>query len=238
MLSLPEPGEVRRRIDAIPDGEIRIPRPSRLWPDGEWVVLGKTLRGLDRMALLGGFRISELVAKPTRGSGNTSDTLEVTTDTHHATGEEALIIRVYALKKQAPVQREIGIPLNPRYEPWAEKVLRDWEDSGGVNPYQVDRVHAWAANRLVFDGIGYKVAPQRATQTPEHLKPGGNHILRHERAAELRRAQLSVEERVAYFAWSAQTAGLNSMLATYDRIPWFDIFPKLLRPVKEAARVG
>jgi hypothetical protein len=45
--------------------------------------------------------------------------------------------------------------------------------------------------------------------------------------------QLSPEERVSFFKWSARGVGLNPMLFTYSQPEWFEYFPKLLKHIKE-----
>jgi len=216
-LKLATPKDARLAVDAIP-GKLEIP--------GAWggKVDGFRLQVLDRLAILGGFRVSELVTVRTSNkSDNTSGSLSLSVDTEYQTGEEVLLIRVNALKKKGETfTREIGIPLNSDYEPWSKPVLKAWEYFGG-NPFNISRQIAWAANRIVFDGLGYRVKKQ-----PE-LKNAGNHFMRHIRAEELRHFQLTPEERMSFFGWSPGFIGLSTMIYTYDSVDWFQYFPKLLK---------
>jgi hypothetical protein len=221
-LRLATPSEVRTRIDAIHE-DIRIPHPSDKFPNGEIVVPWETIQVTDRLALLGGFRISEIVTKRNRGKGNTSDTLSLEETEHKATGEKTLLIRVNALKKKDPVTREIGIPLDPRHEPWAEPVWDTWNNNDKKNPCNLSRQQAWAANRAIFNGLGYKVKGR------DDLKPGSDHLLRHIRVTELRQMQLTREERTAFFSWSAMNLGGAVVMDDYDKPEWFEWFPKLLK---------
>ena len=221
VLHLASPSEVRAAVDAVHE-DIRIPHPSEKFPKGEIVVPWRIITTVDRLALLGGFRISEIVTKRNKDEGNTSDTLSLEETEHKATGEKVLLIKVYALKKKNPVQREIGLPLDQRHEPWSSMVKYQWDKAGG-NPCNISRQTAWVANRVIFKGLGYKIWNR------EDPKPGSNHFLRHIRAQELRELQLSPEERVSFFKWSARGVGLNPMLFTYSQPEWFEYFPKLLK---------
>ena len=246
--------EVREAINSI-HKDIRIPHPSEKFPKGEIVVPWLTLATLDRVLFLGGFRISEVCTKPTKeDSGNTSDTLSLEVVTHHNTGEEALLFKVNTLKKKITVTREFALPLNQRHEPWTSMIYYQWSKNEG-NPCALDRKTAWAANRLVFEGLQYKIKARaiylkdesgknlkdengRSTierEVKEHYHPGADHLLRHARAEELRHLQLTIEERVSFFKWSSQGFGLNPMLGTYSEPEWFDYFPKFLKYSREAS---
>jgi hypothetical protein len=241
------PTEVRATINRI-SKDIRIPHPSAKFPNGEIVVKWETLATVDSLALLGGFRISEIVTKYWEKEGNTSRTLNLETTTHRGTGEEVLFIKVYALKKKSPVERQIGIPLNRKHEPLAEFVWYQWDKHKG-NPCNISRQVAWAANRIIFKGLQYRIAPRTIFirdkkgkflldhTIPEHSKYGANHFLRHIRAQELREMQLTPEERVSFFQWSSRGVGLNPMLSTYSQPEWFEYFPKLLKVEKIDASI-
>jgi len=248
VLHLASPAEVRARVDAVHE-DIRIPHPSAKFPRGEIVVPWKTITTVDRLALLGGFRISEIVTKFSGEKGNTSNTLSIDDNViHRDTKQKVLLIRVNTLKKKAPVQREIGIPLSQEHEPWASMVAYQWRNAGG-NPCNISRQVAWAANRIIFKGLGYKVRSwirykrnekQRIQRDangkkiiieiiPEHIKQGSDHFLRHIRTTELRQMQFTPEERANFYKWSPITFGGNPLLETYDNIEWFEMFPKLLK---------
>ena len=241
--------EARDRIESIRE-DIRIPHPSLKFPKGEIVVPWRTIATVDRIALLGGFRVSEVVSKYPRSKrgGNTSDTMTITVTEHNNTGEEVLMIKVTTLKKRSKVTRDVGVPLSSQHEPLAKFILNEWERSGG-KPCNIDRYQAWRANREIFRGLSYKVRPQViyehdelgkivkdergrskiAREIPEHMKQATDHFLRHIRANELRELQLTAEERVSFFKWSAGGVGMNPMLFTYSMPDWFTYFPKLLK---------
>jgi len=224
MLRVPTAAEVRARIEAIRDEEYTIPSPSAKFPDGVRRIDGSVVKITSKLALIGGFRISEICRKysPRSKGANTSNTLRIWVDEHRDTGEEALRIQVATLKKNYPILRDIGVPLDPYHEPFSRPILEAWEKSGG-NPCDVSRQDAWYVNREAFDGFGYRVSRKL------ELKPAGNHFLRHMRAIELKDMQVSAEDRVSFFKWSAGSVGLNQMIMTYSESDWFDYFPRLLK---------
>lgn len=221
---VPETKEVRERINGISDDDYLIPSPSAKFPNGVRRISGKAVKVTSKLALIGGFRISEVCSKYSKNSesGNSSDTLKVFVDEHKATGEEVLRVQVEALKKKKPVIRDIGLPLDRKHEPFSKDVLDAWEEEND-NPCKVNRQEAWYVNRSVFYGLGYRVEGRNT------LKPGGNHFLRHMRAIELRELQLTPEERVSFFKWSSRGVGINPMIMTYSQPDWFEYFPKLLK---------
>lgn len=223
-LSIPSVSLVRERIKAMTDADYLVPSPSEKFPDGVRRIDGEAVRVTLKLALIGGFRISEVCTKyPTLGkSQNTSDSLRVFVDTHKATGEEVLRVQVQALKKKEYVLRDLGLPLGKTHEPFSSDILRAYERVGG-NPCMVNRQEAWYVARMIFDGFGYRVNKRK------DLKPAGNHFLRHMRAVELREMQLSPEERVSFFKWSSGGVGINPMIMVYSEPDWFEYFPKLLR---------
>lgn len=247
-LRIATPAEVRSAIDSIPSGDFFIPHPTKATPNRIDKVNGDVLKVTDMLALVGGFRIDEIAAKTYGKDKSTANTLKLETVTHHNTGQEALLIHVDALKKKAPETREIGIPLDPHSEPYSKQILDAWEKSSG-NPCEIDRRTAWAANRIVFAGLGYKVKGRVTylkdedgklirdaedkkiieTTTREHPKPGSDHFLRHIRVRELRQLQFTRDERIAFFRWSTTGFGGEAMLDTYDPVDWFEWFPKLLK---------
>jgi len=223
-LRIPSTLEVRERIDAIREEDYIIPSPSEKFPDGVRRINGADVKITSKLALIGGFRISEIATKYSNNaeSGNSSNTLKIWVEEHRDTGEEALRIQVVTLKKNYPILRDIGIPLDPYHESFSRDILKAWEQANG-NPCKVSRQDAWYVNRIAFDGYGYKVNRKL------ELKPAGNHFLRHMRAIELKQMQVGAEDRVSFFKWSAGSAGLNQMIMTYSESDWFDYFPRLLR---------
>lgn len=217
-LKIATPRDIRQTIDSLHE-DIRFPCPTPKYPHGEKVVKWETLQTTDRLGYLGGFRISELVTRY-HGEGNTSSTLEMEITEHFNTKEEVLIIRVNALKKKKEIVREIGLPLSEEYEPWSKPVWEAYEKNDYQNPCYLNRKYAWGGNRVLFDGLGYRVEGR------QELKAGSDHILRHVRSTELRQLQLTPEERVSFFRW-ANTK--NPLLSTYDPIEWFEYFPKFLQ---------
>lgn len=156
-LKVASPSDVRARIDAIRE-DIIIPKPSAKFPNGRAIVKADIIKAVDMIALVGGFRIDEVVTKHSEADANTSETLTVEATTHQRSREEALVFKVAALKKRAPEYREFGVPLNPYYEPLAKPILAAWEKAAG-NPCSVNRQNAWEANKQIYAGLGYTIEP-------------------------------------------------------------------------------
>jgi hypothetical protein len=239
--------QLRSRITGIKE-DIVIPYPSIKFPKGVIRVEASTLMAADMLAYAGGFRMDEICGKA-YGNANTSHTLTIEADTHRATDEPALVIRVNALKKKKPTLREIGIPLDPHHEPFAQTILDAW-NANGKKPFPIDRYTAYRANRIVFAGLEYRVKPRILYQrgedmklirdkagkkvleriVPEHNKDITNHGMRHVRTTELRnRFQLTREERTAFYRWSTMNLEGAAVMDEYDQPEWFEYFPKLLK---------
>ncbi len=249
MLRLVDPPELRRIVDAIPDTTLTIPNPSPKNLNGKIYIEGRELRELDYLLLEGGFRISE-VAQPSGQGSNTSHSLKVFAETHHDTGEEALRIQVYALKKKLPILRDVARPLNPKYDPWTKPILDHWERDGSP---KLNRFNAARANRHILAGIGYTVKGRiiyrrdpkgkllkngdgkKTVETivPQHPKQGADHVFRHACTKELKKLQLNGTERRVFFRWSAQADGAAATEDNYDpeELEWYEYFHKMLRPI-------
>lgn len=245
-LRISTPEELRYCITTITQ-DITIPHTSLKFPKGIIRVKASTLRSLDMLAYIGGFRIDEICGKA-YGNANTSHTLTLTKDTHRATREPILLIRVNALKKKVPTLREIGIPLSPQHEPFAQPLLDAW-NANGCKPFSIDRYTAYRANRIAFADLEYRIRPRIVYKrdnnrnlvrnkdgkkvmeriVPEHSQGVANHGMRHIRTNELRnRFQLTREERTAFYRWSTINLGGAAVMDEYDQPEWFEYFPKLL----------
>ena len=246
------PLELRRRIAAIPSGEIEVPDQSPRFPNGVCRVDGDTLRHADMLLLIGGLRINEAATKTRRGHANTSHTLRMEATEHKDSGEEALLISCDALKKRVPETREFAVPLKPRHEPFAEPILEAWNDAGKKNYCSLSEHQAYLANRQIFSGLAYRIEQQVIYQKDEmghvlrdpdnrrplilrviepHPKQQSNHGLRHWRLEELEAAQLQDREITSYFKWSSMTMGINPMRTRYGAAKWHTYFAKLLKKV-------
>jgi hypothetical protein len=251
-LHIASPTEVRNRIDSMPGGLIWAPAPIKANPERTVKINLDILKVVNMICLVGGFRISEVVAIDYSGYGNTSDTLRVEVTEHRSTGEEAILITVNALKKKAPEVRELGIPLDSYSEPYAKPILEAW-NKAGENPCYIDRTRAYLGNSLIFSGLGYKIKSRveysrgedhklrrdefgrkiRSRVVDAHQKSFSDHGMRHIRAEELRRVfQFTREERVSFFSWSTLMLGDAPVMDDYSRMEWIEWFPKLLKMKK------
>ena len=241
------PELIRSRIDGIPSGIIEVPDPSPKFPNGVLRVDGDTLRTLDMLLVVSGARISEAAANPSGARRNVSASLSLEEDT--LDDEPVLLIKRTPLKKKSAPTLEIGVPLNPEYEPFSRPVLDAWRRVRG-NPCNLTASQALAANHLIFTGIGYRIRPRVIYErsengkpirdaagrkvikrvVAEHMKPAANHVIRHIRATELRRRfKLTREERTAFFNWSTMNLGGSAMQDDYDQVEWIEWFSKLCK---------
>jgi len=227
----PTPNEVRQRIEKMPN-EIYL--QSQTWP---LKIDGVKLRSLDQYLLLSASRISEAITtqRPCEREGtektksvlNTGMELILRLDSYE--GEEVAIWDLKTLKRKDHVIRSVALPLNPKYEPWTKQLVEDWGPNHDINPWNISRQHAWAANRLWFKGMYYNVKGGMG----ESWKGLGNHGLRHIRIKELIQtyglSPLEIQRFVGWTAGSLKGLGVNPMMDTYFSLYWRDYFPKLLK---------
>lgn len=233
---------VRKAIEMIPD-KVTLMNESGLF---SVEIDGNLLKSLDKFLLLSAGRISEVVTKqrpcesmdivrinrkgeemePAPKLLNTGLNLSVTVNSYQ--GEEVAVFEIKTLKRKDHVVRSIALPMSSKYEPWTKQIVDEWASFGNENPWDISRQQAWGANRIVFDGLEYKVG--------SNLKPLANHGLRHIRIKELIQyynfTPLEVQRYVGWTAGSLSGFGVNPLMDTYFSLVWYDYFPKLLKERK------
>lgn len=146
-------------------------------------------------------------------------------------GEDVFLLKMPVLKRKAKVTKKkedkvyklIGLPVEPKYEPWTLKLM-SWVRKYGTLNFDISRMTGW---RIVKRWLG-KLDPDVHT-----------HSLRHYRITHLiTEYNFDPFDLTAYAGWSFKTgmgkAGMGSVsgqLDVYAHLAWRKYFGKLLRPL-------
>jgi hypothetical protein len=161
--------------------------------------------------------------------------------------EEVAVFKV-ATEKRGGLIREIGLPLNPKYDPWVKQAY-DYLSKKPLNGFQYTRQEMWATAKIAFKGLTYKIHPYKRAiiengqyqynekeklikvQVKEKSKPFTDHGIRHLRNLHLRKFHgFTPEERAGYGGWTlATTTGTSAAQDAYEESPWRFYFPKMLK---------
>jgi hypothetical protein len=161
--------------------------------------------------------------------------------------EEVAVFKV-ATEKRGGYTREIGLPLNPKYDPWVKQVY-EYLSQKRQRGYQYTRQQMWVTAKEVFTGLKYTIHPYKRAvmengeyqydekdkllkiQVKERKKAFTDQAIRHLRNLELKKFYgLTAEERAGYGGWTLATvAGTSAAQDRYEEAPWRIYFPKLLK---------
>lgn len=161
--------------------------------------------------------------------------------------EEVAVFKV-STEKRGGLTREIGLPLNPKYDPWIKQVY-DYLHNKKINGFQYTRQEMWNTAKIAFEGLTYKIHPYKRAiiengkyqyddkdkllkrQISEKTKPFTDHAIRHLRNFELKKFYgLTPEERAGYGGWTLATVnGTSAAQDRYEEAPWRIYFPKMLK---------
>ena len=162
--------------------------------------------------------------------------------------EEVAIFKV-STEKRMGLLREIGLPLNPKYDPWVKQAY-DYLSKKKDNGFQFSRQQMWVTAKEVFEGLVYTIHPYKRaelTKSGEYqyddngkllkktiqqsTKNFTDHGIRHLRNLELKKFYgLTPEERAGYGGWTlATTAGTSAAQDRYEESSWRLYFPKMLK---------
>jgi hypothetical protein len=161
--------------------------------------------------------------------------------------EEVAVFKV-STEKRGGLTREIGLPLNPKYDPWIKQVY-DYLSRKKTNGFQFKRQEMWTTAKTVFEGLTYKIHPYKRAviengeyqydnkdklvkiQIEEKTKSFTDHAIRHLRNLELKKFYgLTPEERAGYGGWTLSTVtGTSAAQDRYEEAPWRIYFPKMLK---------
>lgn len=169
-----------------------------------------------------------------------------------AIDEPVVIFTLETEKRKGGWTRDIALPLNPKYEPWAQPLLEFAEKHKGEELFPFYRQQLYPIAKKAFDGLTMEIKPyQRAVIDPvtkgyvyitdatgkksiqtytvkAHTRTFTQHDLRKTRRTELEDLfGLNSEERKRIGGWS------RGIEERYDASTseWRKSFPKLLRSV-------
>ncbi len=165
------------------------------------------------------------------------------------TVEEVAVFKV-STEKRGGLTREIGLPLNPKYDPWVKQVY-NYLSKKKNNGFQFTRQEMWATAKEAFEDFTYTIHPYKRAviengkyqkndkgkllkcQVKEKTKPFTDHGIRHLRNYVLKKFYgLTPEERAGYGGWTLATVtGTSAAQDRYEEAPWRIYFPKLLKKV-------
>lgn len=161
--------------------------------------------------------------------------------------EDVAVFKV-STEKRGGLTRDIGLPLNIKYDPWVKQVY-DYLHNKKPNGFQFTRQEMWVTAKEAFEGLTYKIHPyQRAViingeyqhkengkllkePQKESIKNFTDQGIRHLRNLELKKYYgLTPEERAGYGGWTLATVtGTSAAQDRYEEAPWRIYFPKMLK---------
>lgn len=161
--------------------------------------------------------------------------------------EDVAVFKV-ATEKRGGLTREIGLPLNPKYDPWVKQCY-DYLSQKSKPGFQFSRQQMWVTAKEIFEGLVYTIHPYKKAvikggqyvyddreklvkvQVQESTKDFANHAIRHLRNLELKKFYgLAPEERAGYGGWTLATvAGTSAAQDRYEEALWRIYFPKMLK---------
>lgn len=135
--------------------------------------------------------------------------------------EKVLVLKIAILKRKAEevVLKHIGLPCDPKYEPWTLDVLRHIKKTRNIT-FPIVRQ---SARRVIAKYFPYQ----------EGEKARKN-ILRHYRLTHLSsRYGFNAEDIITYAGWTFKGTFKSGQLDTYLHLDWRKYFDKLLRPLPQ-----
>lgn len=188
-------------------------------------------------------RVSEVISRicpsdlnKTSARGPTGKDAKLRTYKLGAIKEDAVVFTVRTAKRQGK-ERQIAIPLSPKYEPFSEQLYNYFLEFGkdSVFPFTRQKAHGYA--RKAFSGFKYQIEYYKIwengkikSEPSTHMRGFRTHALRHLRASELlNEYDFNGVELSAYGGWTLKsTVGVGSAVARYAHLGWKKYFPKLL----------
>lgn len=133
--------------------------------------------------------------------------------------EKVLVMNIRIAKRKKPVRKNIGLPCDPKHEPWTIDLLRYIQQHGTIN-FDMTRTRLWQIVKKRLAGLDPAVH---------------THSLRHYRLTHLADFYgFDPIDLIIYAGWTygAALGGQGAMLDIYVHLDWRRYFPKLLRPMK------
>lgn len=230
---MPDPSEIRKRIERVEDIEYKYCLMTTFILDA---------------------RISEIVGEMCPGDTSSLYGIKGSyVKIENYEGEEVAVFKVVTAKRK-PLGAFIRLDALPlKHEPWAEKIYDYFQSCGDNYVFNFNRQQAWVASKEAFEGLSYpidhysiyesadeepdeielekarkklayvltgnkdvddvlvrtvaKMGIKKTIEVNPHLKPFRLHALRHERASELvDRFEFDGMDLATYGGWTIQTA--------------------------------
>lgn len=228
-LELPELSKSRMRIEGVEDEKIRM--------------------ALEYQYLICG-RASEVVSETYAGRNvyGPVGEVEVTDYEDEVSGARyAVAVLPVRTAKRKGYLRKVALPLDSKYEPWAQGLVDYFQKHQGKPVFPFTRQHYWRKAKPYFKGLTYpidgyiiKTKQGELKIRDQHARPCALHWLRHLRATELvsapglpKRFRFDVFELAYYGGWTVKgLLGMGTSGGAFQRyvnLPWEAYFPKLLR---------
>lgn len=223
-MSLPTVETIRQRIEAVEEPEVRYCLMT---------------------AYLFAGRISEVVSRATPGDTTTArgpKGTDVKREIYKIGSlEEPAVVFTVRTAKRNGKERSVGLPLNPEFEPWAERLYDYFREFGKDFVFPFTRQKMWRHSQEVFDGLTYPIERYIVFITEgevktrkivnEHIRKFRLHALRHLRTTELVSSYgFNGVNLSTYGGWTLQRgAGISNVMARYINLSWQSYFPKLLK---------
>ncbi len=150
-------------------------------------------------------------------------------------GEQPVRAAVFTVRtaKRGGRIRYVALPLEQKYEPWAQPLLDYFKARGQelAFPFTRQTLHSYASE--AFDGLTYGIEEQLidGAKVPAHERGAGVHFLRHLRSSELASFYGFAREpaHLAYYCgWTLKSAGMSRTMCRYLDLSWQAYFGKLL----------
>jgi len=155
--------------------------------------------------------------------------------------KENVAVFTVSTAKRDGLERLIGLPLNPQYEPWTKEVCKYYLAQKNEACFPFTRQKVWSYAKQVFEGLTYQIEKYTivegqgetkiSREKKRHPRQFRTHALRHIRAAELiEHYGFDGIDLSAYGGWTLRSMiGVGSAMERYAHLRWQKYFPKLLK---------
>lgn len=188
-------------------------------------------------------RISEIIAKKCPSDKTTTARGPTGRDVKRAifrekdgTKHDVVVFTIKTAKRHGK-ERQIALPVDKKYEPFAEPLFNYFKKFGNNSVFDFTRQKALEFSIEVFKGLHYPVERyipfhrgEALAPVEAHTRKFRTHALRHLRASELLDFfDFSGVDVSLYGGWTLQsTIGVGSAVGRYTHLKWKKYFPKLL----------
>lgn len=155
--------------------------------------------------------------------------------------KENVAVFTVSTAKRGGIERLVGLPLDPKYEPWTKEVCKYYLAQKNEACFPFTRQKVWQYSKQVFEGLTYPIerytiieeeGEERIRKTVKrHPRAFRTHALRHVRAAELiEHYGFDGIDLSIYGGWTLRSmTGVGSSMQRYAHLRWQKYFAKLLK---------